>query len=115
MDLNDLKIGVIGSGGRGGLAAHAHKPGEGSRVVACCDVNPEVLTANQDKYGDKIFVTDDYRELLKLPLDAVFICVPDFLHEQYAVEALQVGQSGLFRKADGDYNRRLRPRFASGI
>ena len=98
MDLNDLKIGVIGSGGRGGLAAHAHKPGEGSRVVACCDVNPEVLTANQDKYGDKIFVTDDYRELLKLPLDAVFICVPDFLHEQYAVEALQSGKAVYLEK-----------------
>jgi predicted dehydrogenase len=91
--LDDLKIGVIGSGGRGGLAAHAHKPGEGSAVVACCDVRPEALTANQEKYGDKIFVTNDYRELLKLPLDAVFICVPDFLHEQYAVEALQAGKA----------------------
>ena len=32
--MSDLKIGVIGSGGRGGLAAHGHKPGEGSRIVA---------------------------------------------------------------------------------
>ena len=36
--MDDLRIGVIGSGGRGGLARHAHLPGEGSRVVACCNI-----------------------------------------------------------------------------
>ena len=32
-NMDDLHIGVIGSGGRGNLARNAHKPGEGSRIV----------------------------------------------------------------------------------
>lgn len=95
--MNDLKIGVIGSGGRGGLAAHAHKPGEGSRVVACCDVNEDVLEKNREKYGD-IFTTRDYRQLLTRDLDAVFVCVPDFLHEKYAIAALQAGKAVYLEK-----------------
>ena len=63
--MSDLRIGVIGSGGRGGLAGHAHHPDEGSRVVACCDVNERALQGNREKYGDDIFTTHDYRELLK--------------------------------------------------
>lgn len=90
--MSDLKIGVIGSGGRGGLAAHAHKPDEGSRIVACCDIKEEALRANRERYGE-IFTTDDYQKLLKQDLDAVFVCVPDFLHEDYAVAALQAGKA----------------------
>ena len=53
--MEDLRIGVIGSGGRGGLARHAHRPGEGSRVVACCDVNEKALARNRERYGDGVF------------------------------------------------------------
>ena len=55
--MNDLRIGVIGSGSRGGLAAHAHRPGDGSKVVACCDVNPKTLEANRERYGGGILTT----------------------------------------------------------
>ncbi|MDQ3813446.1 MAG: Gfo/Idh/MocA family oxidoreductase [Armatimonadota bacterium] len=95
--MNDLKIGVIGSGGRGRLAAHAHQPDQGSRVVACCDVNAATLQANREKYGD-VFTTSDYRELLARDLDAVFITVPDFLHEDYACAALRAGKAVYLEK-----------------
>ena len=42
-NMDDLYIGVIGSGGRGNLARNAHKPSEGSRIVACCDSEESVL------------------------------------------------------------------------
>lgn len=87
----DLRIGIIGSGGRGGLAGHAHCPGSGSRVVACCDVNPAVVERNRAKYGDELFTAADYRELLGRDLDAVFVCTPDFLHEEHAVACLEAG------------------------
>jgi len=87
----DLRVGVIGSGGRGGLARHAHKPGEGSRVVACCDISGEVLEANQKWYGPQVFVAKDARQLLRRKLDAVFVCTPDFLHEEHALLALDAG------------------------
>lgn len=87
--MEDLLIGVIGSGGRGGLARYAHRPGEGSRVVACCDVDRSVFERNMAWYGQDVFTTVDYRELLERDLDAVFVTTPDYLHEEHAVAALQ--------------------------
>ena len=96
--MNDLRIGVIGSGGRGGLAAHAHRPGEGSRIVACCDVNEAALARNRERYGDDCFTTKDHRELLEQELDAVFVCTPDFLHEEHALAALEAGAAVYLEK-----------------
>lgn len=86
--MEDLKVGVIGAGGRGGLANHAHKPGEGSRLVAFCDVVQKTLDERKEKYGADVFTTQDYHELLEQDLDAVFVCSPDFLHEEHALAAL---------------------------
>ncbi|MCY3019225.1 MAG: Gfo/Idh/MocA family oxidoreductase [Planctomycetota bacterium] len=89
--MRELRIGVIGSGGRGGLARHAHQPDGGARVVACCDVRPEALAKNREWYGPEVFTTDDYRKLVTQGLDAVFVCSPDFLHEEHALAALERG------------------------
>ena len=87
----DLRIGVIGSGGRGSLAKHAHRPGKGSRITACCDLDPEVLKENRASYGDATFLTRNYRKLLDQPLDVVFVVTPDWLHERHALAALERG------------------------
>jgi len=87
----EIKIGVIGSGGRGSLARYAHRPESGSRVVACCDVDESVFERNRAWYGEDIFVTTDYRALLERDLDAAFVTTPDYLHEEHAVAALQAG------------------------
>lgn len=87
-----LRLGVIGSGGRGGLlAAVAHRSRERARVVACCDVTPDTLARNRSDFGPALFTTRDYRELLGRDLDAVIIATPDFLHEEQAVAALGRG------------------------
>lgn len=89
--MKDLRIGVIGTGGRGQLAQHAHKPGQGSRVVACCDVNPKALEAGMEWYGKDVFATRKYQDLLAMDLDAVFVTSPDFLHEEQGVASLDRG------------------------
>ena len=97
----DLRIGVIGAGGRGALARGAHKPGEGARVVAVCDILPEPLEVWQDFVGKdyKLFKTDDYKKLLaQKDVDAVFITVPDYLHEEFAVAALKAGKAVYLEK-----------------
>jgi predicted dehydrogenase len=96
--MEDLKIGVIGSGGRGVIAKHAHKPGQGTRVVACCDISAETLRENREIYGGEVRTTSDYRELLARPLDAVFVTTPDFLHEEMAVAALEAGKAVYLEK-----------------
>ncbi|MCK4982815.1 MAG: Gfo/Idh/MocA family oxidoreductase [Victivallaceae bacterium] len=97
--MKDLRIGVIGAWGRGQLALCAHKPGEGSRLVAGADVKPEALEKFKEKVGEDVFVSDDYRELLKRDdIDAVFITSPDFLHEEQAVAALEAGKAVYLEK-----------------
>ena len=89
---SDLQIGVIGSGGRGGLLGQlAHRPGRGSRIVACCDLSDGTLARNRQDYGADLFTTGDYRALLARELDAVIIATPDFLHEEQAVAVLARG------------------------
>lgn len=96
--MNGLRIGVIGAGGRGRIAKHCHKPENDVSVVACCDINSEVKDWCQETYGTDIFFTEDYKKLLEQKLDAVFICSPDFLHEEQAVATLAKGMGVYLEK-----------------
>ena len=89
--MGDLRIGVLGCGGRGAIARHAHQPGQGSRVVACFDIDKGLLAQQKNDYGSDVLITRDVSELFRLGLDAVFICTPDYLHEEHAVSALESG------------------------
>ena len=97
--LRELRIGVIGAGSRGWLAAHAHQPEQGVRVVAGADIVPAVLRQFQERYGADTFVTNDYRRLLeRKDLDAVFVTTPDFLHEEQTCAALEAGKAVYLEK-----------------
>ena len=90
---NELRIGVIGAGGRGWLACAAHKPDAGVRVVAGADTNPAAFEKFRRWYGADALTTTDYREVLARPdIGAVFVTTPDFLHEEHAVAALEAGK-----------------------
>lgn len=98
MSLKDLRIGVIGAGGRGWLAWNAHKPENGVRLVAGCDILEAPLAALREKLGPDCYTTTDYRRLLEQDLDAVFVTTPDYLHEEHAVAALEAGKSVYLEK-----------------
>ncbi|NLW49721.1 MAG: Gfo/Idh/MocA family oxidoreductase [Candidatus Brocadiaceae bacterium] len=93
MPPTELRIGVIGAGGRGRLAWHAHKPDEGVRIVAGADVRRAALEQLKERCGPETFVTDDYRRILdRDDVDVVFVTTPDYLHEEHAVAALCAGK-----------------------
>ncbi len=49
--------------------------------------------------GNEIRFTTDYREIVSDPLiDAVFLCTPDFLHEEQAIALLAAGKSVYLEK-----------------
>jgi predicted dehydrogenase len=54
-------------------------------------VSDEALARNREAYGADVFTTSDYRELLEQAPDAVFVCTPDFLHEEHALAAIDAG------------------------
>ena len=97
--MNQLRIGVIGAGGRGTLAAHAPEVDEGVSLVAAADPDMDALNLFRGKHGEDTFVTHDYKELLAQDnIDAVFVCSPDFLHEEHAVAALEAGKAVYLEK-----------------
>jgi predicted dehydrogenase len=90
--MDDLQIGVVGVRGRGFLATYAHKPGQGSRIVACCDIAEEARPVARERFGGDVFFTSDLKELLARDIDGIFITTPDSLHEEMAIAALEAGK-----------------------
>ncbi len=91
--MSDTGIGVIGAGGRGGLAGHSHDPGNGARVLAGADPREQVRKGFIEKYGEEAFFCEDYKDLLRRDeVEAVFVCSPDYCHEEHAVAALEAGK-----------------------
>lgn len=97
-DRTDLRVGVVGLGMRSAMAEHLHRPGSGTRVVACCDLQPNLLATARTRFGTDVRTSTDHRELLRLPLDAVLIATPDHTHEQIAVDALVSGTAVFVEK-----------------
>jgi len=87
-----LRLGSIGSGGRGRISKMAHRPEEDIHLVAVCDPKPGTTEEYQRDIDPPPQAYDDYRALLdNADVDAVFITTPDHMHEAMAIEALRRG------------------------
>jgi predicted dehydrogenase len=90
--MSQLRIGVIGVSGRGGLATNWHQPNGRAVLVAGADISEDNLAEFKKKY-DGAFVTTDYKKMLqRSDVDAVAVTSPDFCHEEHAVAALEAGK-----------------------
>lgn len=91
--MDQLRIGMIGVGGRGGLWRHWHQLAGRSVVVAGADTSNGTLQRFREENGASPLVTSDYRAILdRSDVDAVAVCSPDYCHEEHAVAALQAGK-----------------------
>lgn len=89
--MNDLRLGVIGLGVRSDLVDLVHRPGSGSRIVACCDRDPVLLDKARDRFGSGVLTVTDHRDLLQSGLDGVFVLTPDHTHEAIGLDFLRAG------------------------
>src|SRR6185503_14694451 len=95
--MDELRIGVIGLGARGGFARHFHRPGAGARLVAACDLRPEAVAAagarlRLERWPDPSVTTStDPADLLAADLDAVVVLTPDDTHATLGEQFLEAG------------------------
>jgi predicted dehydrogenase len=88
-----IKIGLIGSGIIGHYDTDTALKVQGVELVAVCDLYTGRLDRAKEKWGNHIFTTRDYRELLaKKEIDAVLICTPDHWHQKIAIDAMNAGK-----------------------
>lgn len=89
--MRKIHMGIIGAGW---FATANHIPVLARRsdveLTAVCRLGKKELSAIQEKYGF-LFATEDYRELLELPLDGVIVSSPHDMHYEHAAAALQRG------------------------
>ena len=85
--MKKVKIGILGCNYMGKMHADCYRTIEGVEVVAVADLNEQTATALANEHGAKVFT--DAKELINsCELDAVDICLPTFLHTEYAVAAM---------------------------
>ncbi len=89
--MGTLKIGVIGCGS---IARRRHlleyEANSKVEIIAVCDIVSERADEMATKYNAKAFV--DYKKLLAIEdLDAISVCLPNYLHATVSIDALNAG------------------------
>jgi predicted dehydrogenase len=97
-----IGIGLIGLGGQGGEHLRVLLALGQVKIVALCDVDEGALAraeAASHHCGHKPLTCHDYHQLLEDPdVDAVYISVPDDLHQEVAVAGLEAGKDVFLEK-----------------
>ncbi len=89
-----IHLAVIGSGIQGIHDTNTAIRVPGVKLVAACDLYTGRLERAKELWGEDIFVTRDYREILgREDIDAVIVATPDHWHKKISVEAMGSGKA----------------------
>ncbi len=88
-----LQIALIGAGGQGQSDTSFALQVPGVKLVAVADCYQGRLDHCRELWGNDVFTTRDYRQVLaRTDIDAVIIATPDHWHKQAAVDAMRAGK-----------------------
>ena len=86
--MKKIRIGILGCNYMGKMHADCYRTLENVEVAAVADIREEVAQSVAKECGAKVF-TDAMELIETCELDAVDICLPTFLHTQYALKAME--------------------------
>jgi predicted dehydrogenase len=96
--MKNLKIGLIGTGGRGRHCRLIHDPGQGVEIAAGADPCGDAQNVFHE-YIPEAKLFSDYREMLRDgEIGAVIISTPDHMHEEMAIASLEAGKAVYLEK-----------------
>ena len=85
-----VKVGFIGTGGISRAHRRHLKNMEDVEVVAMCDLVEEKVQEAAEEWGAQVFT--DYPTMLnEVEMDAVYVCIPPFAHENQEILAAEKG------------------------
>ncbi|HUA15177.1 MAG TPA: Gfo/Idh/MocA family oxidoreductase [Verrucomicrobiae bacterium] len=88
-----IQIALIGAGGQGQWDTKTALEVPGVKLVAVADCYDGRLAHSKELWGDDIFTTRDYKEVLaRSDVDAVIVGTPDHWHKPVAVDAMNAGK-----------------------
>jgi predicted dehydrogenase len=93
-----LNVGVIGMGWPGREHLKGYLELDNVNVVALCDLNAELAGKVAADSGVGDVETDHKRLLARADIDAVSVCLPNFLHKKVTVDALRAGKHVICEK-----------------
>lgn len=92
-----LKIAIVGMGGISQCHLDAWLEIPEAKVIAICDIRPEQLIAPSERTQANCYTSFD--EMLSVEtIDILDICLPTYLHADFAVKALEQGLHVLIEK-----------------
>ena len=82
-----MKIALVGVGGISGAHIPAWNSMQDAELVALCDIRPEQM----EKYPEQRHYTDFDQMLEAEQIDILDICLPTYLHADFAIKAMNKG------------------------
>ncbi|HVN58231.1 MAG TPA: Gfo/Idh/MocA family oxidoreductase [Bacteroidales bacterium] len=89
-----IRFATVGLGIMGNADTDTALKVPGVEMVAACDLYKGRLARAKEKYGNNIYTTQDYRELIhRKDIDAIIIATSDHWHSRVTIEALNAGKA----------------------
>lgn len=85
-----IKVAIVGCGTMGNVHAKGYVNIKNAKVVAVCDIRKEKGMAMSEFLDAKYY--ESYDEMLKEDVDIIDICLPTYMHKEFALKAMEVGK-----------------------
>ena len=99
---DDVRVAVVGFGGRGGDHLSGLSKVKGTRIAGLCDVDDAVLGKEKKKWDDKGVTVETHKDIRRLleskNIDVISIATPNHWHALGAIWAVQAGKDVYLEK-----------------